>query len=179
MQMPPGGCHNFPYRGELTDRAPPPLPSALACYSEERIACGLGGWFGQIVPISASVPVLLPVRPGCCLKANCTDRTLPPRSTPACGALAWLPAGGAASREVPAARPSSAGGRGVTAGESAACRAAAQRAQMMTHPLDRGLCQKQWGPGVTAQWKTKCFCLPSQGSHLLSSDSPGRLQAVS
>lgn len=51
---------------------------------------------------------------------------------------------------------------------------------MMTHRFDEGLCQKQWGSGVTAQWKSKCFRLPGQGSHLLTIDSgafTGRMSA--
>lgn len=91
-----------------------------------------------------------------------------PRSTPV-GCLTTLrPAGGAAPHVEPA-RPPLFLGRPESSWEvvgkwvcARSRRARPWQTQTMTHQLDERLCRKQQGSGVTAPWKTKCFCLPGE-----------------
>lgn len=136
---------------------------------------------GSRVRISASVFVLLPVRPGRCLKANRAPvgrRGV--RGQLVCCSPERLPAGGAAPRAAPARRPTlpRRDPRPWQVGKWVFADAELQpwQTQTMTHRLDEGLCQRHGGSGVTAQWKTKCFCLPGQSS-LCSPSILGHLQA--
>lgn len=128
--------------------------------------------------ISATVFVLLPVRPGCRPEAN---------RAPSAGlfGLRGLVPSAALSLgfQQVALHPAWTGRPGLAPGEtrvtgksgSGSSRAAGElrpwQTQTMTHRLDEGLCQKQWEAGVATQWKTKCFCLPGQSSRLLTIES--------